>query len=76
MVDRRGQHTMPLLVAILARVIDLKQSQASFLSHLTVWLCLQFTKMPSSRDLATFVPTTTTTDGQPITLSLACMHAG
>ena len=54
---------MPLFVAILACVIDLKQSQASFLSHLTVWSYLQFAQMPTFQDLAIFV-LTTTTDGQ------------
>ena len=57
-------HTAAMFM-ILARVIDLKQSLASFfLPHLTVWSYLQFTQMPTSGDLAIFVPTTTTTDGQ------------
>ena len=63
MVDRHGQRKA--FVVILVRVVDLKQNQASFLLHLTVWSCLQFAQMSVSRDMVIFVPTTTTTaDGQ------------
>ena len=44
-----------IFVAILARVVDLKQNQAIFSPHLTVWLCLQLAQMSISRDLAIFV---------------------
>ena len=75
-VDRHGQHKTPLLVAILARVVDLKQSQANFLSYLTVWSYLQVVQMPISRDLAISMPTTMTTDRQTDYLTLSCMRAG
>ena len=54
-------NTNAIFVTILARVINLKQSQASFLPHLTVWSYLKFAQMPISWDLAIFMPTTTTT---------------
>ena len=56
-VDRSGTQ-IALLVAILARVVDSKQSRASLLPRLTIWSYLQFAQMPpTSRDLAIFVPT-------------------
>ena len=39
------------------------KSSQFFLPHLTVWSYLQFAQMPTSRDLAIFVPMITT-DGQ------------
>ena len=60
-------------MVILARVVDLKQSQASFLPHLAVWSYLQSAQMPTSWGLAIFVPTTTT-DGQTDYFT-PCMHA-
>ena len=61
-----------IFVVILAHVLDLKQSQASFLPHLTVWPYLQFAQMPTSQDLAMFVPTPT--DGQTDYFTL-CAYA-
>ena len=55
-------------MAILARVVDLKQSQASFSMHLTIWLYLA--QMCISQDRAIFVPTTT--DGTTSPLVHAC----
>ena len=55
-------------------VVNLKKSQAGFLPHSTVRLYLQFAQMPTSRDLAIFVPTTTSTEDKPITLPLAYVH--
>ena len=36
---------------------DLKHNGASFSTISIVWLCLQVTQLPRSRDLAIFVPT-------------------
>ena len=54
--------------AILAHVVNLKQSQASYFASLSY---LEFGQMPTSRDLVIFMPTTTTTDGQTLPLTHA-----
>ena len=53
-----------IFVSILACVVELKQNQACFSLHLTVWSRLQLAQMSISRDLMIFMLMTTTTDGQ------------
>ena len=71
-VHRRGQHkTQYFWLSWLVSSINV---EPVFLPHLTVWSCLQFAQMPTTRDLAIFV--LTTADGQTDCLPLARMRAG